>query len=99
MHAEDDRARAEEQQPFKHRMVHQVVKRAKNAERRQHRMAGGNPHHADADTHQNNPDVFHGVPGQQAFDVVLCQRIQHAQHRRNRTERQHHNPPPQLSGE
>ena len=90
------RTGTEEQKTFKHRMVEQVINRAEQANRRQHRHIIRHADHCHTDTHQDNPDVFHGVPRQQTFDIVLRQRIHNAENGRDRAEAQYHDTPPAL---
>ena len=93
------RARAEEQQPLEHRVIDGVIQTRDERQRRQQRMAHVQfivvqKHQRCAEAHQDDADVFDAVIGQQPFQVVLHQGIQHAEHGGNRADGQHRHAPP-----
>ena len=47
-----------------------------------------------AKSDEDDADVFHRVIGQQPLEIVLHERIEHAHHRGDAAEREHHHAPP-----
>ena len=93
-----DRARAHEEERFEGRMVGDVEQRGRERER-DHRAGierAGDERRPDA--HEDDADVLHAVVREQAFQVVLHQRVEHPQHRRSRAENQDERAPPGWSG-
>ena len=83
------RAGAEEQQALEHRVVEHVEQRRGQRQRR----AGGQPVGAErqrqAEADEDDADVLDRVVGEQPLQVVLHQRVEHAEHRGDAAERQH----------
>ena len=91
----EDAARAEKEEPFECRVIDRVKERGGERDRREdaaHALRAPQNHrqpHAD----QNDPDVLDAVEREQAFEVVLLERVEHAEHRRRRA-RDKHRPTP-----
>ena len=92
---EPDRPRAEEQRGFKQAMVKQMVQTTDQAQRHHHRLLQRQTGDANAQTQQDNADVFQSVVRQQALNVVLHQRVQSADKRGDHPQHQQGNAPPQ----
>ena len=90
----DHRAGSHEEQPFEHRVVERMIKGSHESDDRQHRLTRGHSHHPHAGPHQDDADVFHAGISQQPLQVMLVQRIQDPEYRRERAEGQHQEPPP-----
>ena len=82
-----DAARAEEQEPLEHRVIQHVVETRRDADRRDVTAAVRQGHHPCAETEEDDADVLDAVIRQEALEIVLHERIQHAQHRREPSQR------------
>ena len=82
----DHAAGAEEQQSLEGRMIHHVVQARGDRHDRQFRSARRPHRHAGAEPEENDPRVLDRAVGQQPFQVVLRQRVEHAENRRERAE-------------
>ncbi len=78
---EPDRTRAEEQRGFKQAVVKQMVQTTDQTQRDHYRLLQRQTGDANAQTQQDNADVFQSVVRQQALNVVLHQRVQPADKR------------------
>ena len=77
------RSGAEEQQALEHGMVDDVQQAAGEAQGRHRRVLVADPQDADAEPQRDDADVLHAVVGQQPFQVVLRQGVEHAEDARN----------------
>ena len=77
-------------------MVERVVEGGHERDRRDDVVAQGVRRHGRADTEQDDADVLDGVVGQQALNVVLVEGVDDAQDRRDGSEDQDHEAPPEL---
>ena len=76
-------------------MVEHVQQAGGERERRRPRHAVRFEGKCKAEPDEDDPDVLHGMVRKQALEIVLHQRIKHAHHRRDATEREYdHAPPP-----
>ena len=80
------RTRAQEEQALETGVVDRVVQPADEAQRGQRHQPVAVEDQPSADAHQDDADVLHRVIGQQPLEVVLHQRIEHAQQRRDRAQ-------------
>ena len=80
----DHASGAEEQQSLEDRVVQHVVEAGGDADRGQSLAVHRERHHAGAQPEQDDADVLDAVVGEQPLEVVLHQRIQHAENRRER---------------
>ena len=72
---------AEEQERLEHGVIDRVVQPGGQGQRGEHRVAGVQEHQRRANAHQDDPDILDAVIGEQALEVVLHERIEHAQDR------------------
>jgi len=97
----EHRAGTEEEQALEHRVIEDVQEAGGERERgggcHAVRLEGERKAHPD----ENDADVLDRVIGKQPLEVVLHQRIEHAHHRGDAGEREHHHAPPpgRLAGE
>ena len=91
------RARAEEQQSLEQGVIEHVQQRAAKAQHHQHGRTRAHAQQADAQAQRDDADVFDAVIRQQALQVVLRQRKQHAQHTRSQPDGDESPPPPQRA--
>ena len=88
-------AGAEEQQALEQRVIEHVEQRRRQRERRGQAHGVGLEGERQAEADEDDADVLDRVVGEQALQVVLHQRVQHAEHRGGAAEHQdHHAPPP-----
>ena len=59
-------------------MVDGVVESRDEGDRSQPGVAQGDKHHRGAEPDENDSDILDAVIGQQAFEIVLHQRVEHA---------------------
>ncbi|VTR64888.1 hypothetical protein DESC_270035 [Desulfosarcina cetonica] len=85
-----DHARAHEKKGLEDGVIEHVQEGAGKAEDGHDGVLGLHADHADAHADQDDADVLHAVIGQEAFQVVLAQGIDHAEHAGENTENQHH---------
>ncbi len=87
-------AGAEEQQALEQRVIEDVEQRRGQRQRRREAHAVGLEGERQAEADEDDADVLDRVVGEQPLQVVLHQRIEHAEHRGDAAERQHHHAPP-----
>ena len=86
----EDRARAEEEQALEHRMIEYVK------QRRGHRQRSGTSHvvgtkrQRQPEADEDDADVLDRVIGEQALEIVLHQRMQHAENGGDAAEEENH---------
>ena len=89
------RAGAEEQQALEHRVVEDVEQRRGQRQRRGGVQAVGDERQRQAEADEDDADVLHRVVGEQALQVMLHQRVEHAEHGGDAAQHQHdHAGPP-----
>ena len=89
------RARAEEQEIFEQRMVEHMQQRRGEGERRGPAEAKGLEAEGETKADEDDADILDRVIGEQALQIVLHQRVEHAHDAGDAGERQHqHAPPP-----
>ena len=81
------RAGAEEQQALEQRVVEHVEQRRGQRQRRRAPHAVGPEGERQAEADEDDADVLDGVIGEQPLQVVLHQRVEHAQHRGDAAQR------------
>ena len=89
-----DRARAQEQQRLEDRVVDGVIQPGDERQRRQHRVVRMQEHQGRPQPHQDDADILDAVIRQQPLEVVLHQRVEHAQHRGDGPDGQDRDAPP-----
>ena len=89
-------AGAEEQQALEDRMVEYVEQSSGERKRGGERHAVRLERQRQAEPDKNDPDIFYRVIGEQAFEVVLHQRIEHTHHRGDAADSKHHHAPPPV---
>ena len=94
---DDDAPGAEEQQALEDRVIQYVIETRGDADRRETRLTTGHGNHAGSDTQQDDADVLDAVIRQQPFEIVLHERIQHAQHGRHASHDENEHTPRQLA--
>ena len=67
-------------------MVHHVIQTGGNRHDRQLRSVRRQHGHPGAEPEEDDPGILDRAVGQQSFQVVLRQRIEHAENRRERAE-------------
>ena len=82
-------AGAQKQQALEDGVVQRVVEARDQRDGRQRGMAERAEHQRRAEADQDDADVLDAVIRQQALEVVLHQRVEHAQQRREHARRQH----------
>ena len=89
-----DSASAEEQQALEDRVIEDMEQRGCQCQRRGpgHSVCLEGERQSQAD--EDDTDVFDSVIGEQALQIVLHQRIEHAERRSNPPKHQHHHAPP-----
>ena len=87
---------AEKQQSFEDAVIDDVQQARGEPDHGQGQHSGGEPHHADADPEQDDADILDAAVGQQALEVMLRHRKQHAEHAARRTDRDQQPAPPGL---
>ena len=87
-------ARAQEEQALEARMVDGVVETAHEAQHGQRGKPVAQEHHPRPHADEDDADVLDGVIREQALEVVLHQRVEHTQERRDGAESQHEAAPP-----
>ena len=88
------RAGAEEQKALEHRMIEHVKDRRGRGERRRAREAVRLEGEREAKADIDDSDIFDRVIGEQPLQIVLHQRVEHAEHGRGAGEREHDHRPP-----
>ena len=86
--------RAEEQEALEQRVIEDVEQRGGERQRRREVHAIGPEGERQAEADEDDPDVLDRVVGEQPLQIVLHQRIEHAEHRGAGAERQNHQAPP-----
>ena len=86
---------AEEQQRLEHRVVEDVQQRGGEGDRRPGRVALGGEEDRRAEAERDDADVLDRVEGEQALEVVLHERVEHAAQRRQQPQPEHHEARPQ----
>ena len=76
-----------EEQSLEERMVKNMKQRSGKTGSGYRRRADTQPHDPDAETQSDNPYVLDAVIGEQAFEIVLREREQHAQDSRGESDR------------
>ena len=88
-------AGAEEQQAFEDGMIEHVQQARGQRQRGGKRHAVRLERQRQPEPDEDDADILHGVIGEQPFEVVLHQRVEHAHHGGDAAEREHdHAPPP-----
>ncbi len=75
----EQRPRPHEQQRFEHGMIDRVVEPGEKPQCGKFLQPVGLKDHAGTDAEQNDADVFHAVKRQETLEVVLHERIHHAE--------------------
>ncbi len=92
------RAGAEEQQALEQRVVEDVEQRRGQRQRRRPAHAVGLEGERQTEADEDDADILDRVIGEQALEVVLHQRIEHAHHRGDAAQREDHQADHQLGG-
>ena len=92
------RAGPEEEQSLEQGVIDRVVQPGNERHGPQQRVVGMLEHQRCAKAHQDDADVFDTVIGQQTFEIMVHQRVKHAQQRRDRADDQQRHAPPQGRG-
>ena len=89
-----DRARAEEQQALEQRMVEHVQQRGRHRQRRRKLHAVRPKRHRKAQADEDDPDILDRGIGEQPLEILLHQRVEHAENRSDAAETQRDQAPP-----
>ncbi len=87
---------AEEQKALEQRMIEYVEQSGSERER------GGEGHtvrlegERKSEPNEDDADILHRMVGEQPFEIVLHERVEHAHHRGHAAEREHDQAPPPL---
>ena len=87
-------ARAEEQEALEQRMIEHVQQRRGEGERRRQSHAIGLEGEREPQADEDDADILHRVIGEQALQIVLHQRVEHAHDAGDAGKREHHHAPP-----
>ena len=90
----EHRAGAEEEEALEHRMIEDVKQRRGQRQRRRREHVVGMEGEREPEADEDDADVLDRVIGEQALEIVLHQRVQHAQDRAGAAEEQHDRAPP-----
>ena len=83
----------EEQQPLEHRVIQHVVEARRDADRCDVTAPVRQGHHSGAKTEQDDPDVLDAGIRKEPLEIVLHERIQDAEQRREPSQRQNDHAP------
>ncbi len=84
-----NRAGAEKEQALEYRVIERVIQPRDQSQRRGDRVSAAEKNHREPDADQDNADVLDRMVREQALQIVLHQREQHAEQRSRRAEQKH----------